>query len=364
MANPPEHRSNMHAGKMDRSSANLLSRSRLSLKPGKFLPYSLHSSPYQSPYRLAKPYSLPGLATYRRDSPARPPSRNIKSSTGSRKVLLEPQIRLGVGRKVGRIGKTQKEQSQDTYFDQCLGPCRLVGVCDGHGPLGHLVSAFLAEQLPKALFRKVVHKDVESLKAALVQAYSECAKMLKATTFDTTASGSTCVSVLITNTDLICANVGDCRAVVGRNIGGIWGLYQLSWDHKPDLPTEHRRIQSYGGEVSAPRLGPARVFHKNKPFPGLSVSRALGDDIAASAGVIAVPDVQAIRLADWDRFMIVASDGLWNVVNSMEAVSLVQPMLDQGVERAAEGLVDEAERRWQQRTRGVDDITALVVLLQ
>ena len=90
----------------------------------------------------------------------------------------------------------------------------------------------------------------------------------------------------------------------------------------------------------------------------------MGDDRAACAGVISVPDVQAIHLADWDRFMIVASDGLWNVVNSMEAVSLLQPMLELGVERAAKGLVEEAERRWVQRTRGVDDITALVVLLQ
>lgn len=353
----------MHGSKAEKSSSQLLSRSRLNLKPGKYLPLSLNSSPYQSPYRLSQPYYLPGLSTYRRDSCSRPPSRNIKSSIGSRKALLEPRVQVGIGQKIGRVGKTEKEQSQDTYFDQICGLCRLVGVCDGHGPQGHLVSAFLAEQLPKALFRKVAHKDIESLKAALVQAYSECVCMLKATSIDTTASGSTCVSVLITDTDLICANVGDCRAVVGRNIGGIWGVYQLSWDHKPDLPTEHRRIQSYGGEVSAPRLGPARVFHKNKPFPGLSVSRTMGDDRAASAGVISIPDVQAIHLADWDRFMIVASDGLWNVVNSMEAVSLIHPMLELGVERASKGLVEEAERRWLHRTRGVDDITALVVLL-
>ena len=353
----------MQTAKGERRYSNVLSRSRLNLKPGKMFPPSLSSSPYQSPVRMPQSYLVPCFSTYYRDYQPRPASRNTKSSL-SQRALRGPLVQVGVSQKVGRTGKTHKTHSQDAYFDQSLGHCRIVGVCDGHGPQGHFVSAFLAEQFPKVLFRKVAHKDTESLKSTLITTYSECAALLKATNLDTTHSGSTCLAVLITDTELICANVGDCRAVVGRNIGGIWGLYQLSWDHKPDLPTEHRRIQSYGGEVTNPRIGPARIYHKNKPFPGLSVSRALGDDIAATAGVIAVPDVQAIRLAECDKFIVLASDGVWNVMNSMEAVTIVHTSLSTSVTQAAENLASQAERRWLHSARSVDDITALVVLLQ
>ena len=55
---------------------------------------------------------------------------------------------------------------------------------------------------------------------------------------------------------------------------------------------------------------PHRVFVKGKPFPGLSMSRALGDTLAGQVGVIAVPDVHVYQIRDEDKFVLLCSDGV------------------------------------------------------
>ena len=118
---------------------------------------------------------------------------------------------------------------------------------------------------------------------------------------------------------------GDSRAVMGRSEGGKIKAVDLSRDHKPDLPEERARIQERGGVVSAagPRgLPPARVWVNGRV--GLAMSRSLGDGEAKTHGVIPDPEIMEFTLdpakpkGNGDKFIIVASDGIWEFISSQQ----------------------------------------------
>jgi serine/threonine protein phosphatase PrpC len=130
---------------------------------------------------------------------------------------------------------------------------------------------------------------------------------------------------------VICANVGDSRAVIGKKSEKGWTAVPLSDDHKPDNPDERRRIQRNGGEVEAVRdfygteCGPARVWvaNSNPRVPGLAMSRCIGDSVAQEVGVIPNPDIIEYTLTYEDKFMILASDGVWEFISNERAVEIV-----------------------------------------
>jgi serine/threonine protein phosphatase PrpC len=62
-------------------------------------------------------------------------------------------------------------------------------------------------------------------------------------------NGSTCVSVIYTPERLICPNIGDSRAVLGRNINNEWRAIELPRDHKPTEPDEELRIREHNGRI-------------------------------------------------------------------------------------------------------------------
>ena len=69
------------------------------------------------------------------------------------------------------------------------------------------------------------------------------------TTIDTKFSGSTANIVVISGNYVICANIGDSRAVLGSSLNGSWEILDLSKDHKPEVMQERLRIEKLGGIV-------------------------------------------------------------------------------------------------------------------
>lgn len=97
------------------------------------------------------------------------------------------------------------------------------------------------------------------------------------------------VVVDLTNKLIVCANVGDSRAVMcdARGIP-----YVLSEDHKPDVPAEMERIRQSGGHISN-KNGCWRVDGT------LACSRTLGDyPLKMKKLIIADPDIRTFRFKD------------------------------------------------------------------
>ncbi|KAK4761289.1 hypothetical protein SAY87_006182 [Trapa incisa] len=127
--------------------------------------------------------------------------------------------------------------------------------------------------------------------------------------------GSTATVALVTQDKIIVSNCGDSRAVLCRNGVAI----ALSSDHKPQRPDELRRIQNAGGKV---------VYWDGPRVMGvLAMSRAIGD-ICLRPYVIPNPEVTVTDRVAGDQFLILASDGLWDVVSNEMACRVARMCLN------------------------------------
>lgn len=108
-------------------------------------------------------------------------------------------------------------------------------------------------------------------------------------------------------------------------------IMPMSVDHKPSMQMEKYRITRKGGRVDTIRgnqgqkLGPERVWLRDQELPGLAMSRSIGDYIAHTAGVIADPEVMRFELNQDHKFIVVASDGVWEFLTNEEIGHIVWP---------------------------------------
>lgn len=120
-----------------------------------------------------------------------------------------------------------------------------------------------------------------------------------------------------------------------------------------------RCLQMEDGEF----IGPPRVWVQDAWLPGLAMSRALGDGIAHSVGVSNKPDISEVMLTSDDQFFILASDGIWEFIESQEAVEIVAACED--APSACETLSRIASQRWVEAEEGIsDDISCIIVFLK
>ena len=180
-------------------------------------------------------------------------------------------------------------------------------------------------------------------------------------------SGTTACVVLMRDKKLFIANVGDSRAVLGRNVNGSFSSVDLSIDQNPDSPGEMSRIENCGGFVSPPpEVGlSARVWlDEDYTQIGLAMARSIGDHAVKAIGVIADPVVTTHNLIESDEFLIIATDGVWEFISSEEAVLLVSSFFSQGLDAsvACEQLIEKAASKWKEIEGDYrDDITAVIV---
>ena len=252
-----------------------------------------------------------------------------------------------------------------------------IGVCDGHGILGHDVSKYLISHLPsnlnKALkkTRKYI-RDKNNLNKTMKEVFIKTNNDLcRNDLIDTQFSGSTCVTIILTKNKIISANVGDSRAVMGRCINGEWINIDLTKDQKPDNPEEKARIIKKGGRIESYKdengndFGPKRVWLKNADIPGLAMARSFGDEVAASVGTISEPEIEYFDITEDDKFIILASDGIWEFISSKECVNIVKDYyLKKDLKGCLKYLLNESSKRWIKEEEVIDDITCVLIFFE
>lgn len=251
----------------------------------------------------------------------------------------------------------------------------LCGVFDGHGPHGHLVARRVRDSLPLRLMsaaraspKSGLDMPAAAWRKAFARAYKAMDKDLRShPALDSFCSGSTAVTVLKLGSDLYMANIGDSRAVLGSRdaAGGGMLAVQLTVDLKPDVPSEAERIKKCRGRVFALQDEPEvpRVWLPFDDAPGLAMARAFGDFCLKDYGVISVPEFFHWPLTDKDQFVILASDGVWDVLSNQEAVDIVSSSPSRS--KAARTLVEAANREWKTKypTSRTDDCAVVCLYL-
>ena len=258
----------------------------------------------------------------------------------------------------------------------------IFGVMDGHGPQGHFVSQFASKFIP---FQIINHREIKSLREPeeiyqklkyneyeiINQIFLETDNQLQKVNFDATESGCTCVLVIHIGSHIICANTGDSRAILildslrQNNINDFYEV-PLSYDYKPEMPEEKQRIEFFGGVVEQLKnkngegVGPYRVWAKEGGYPGLAMSRSIGDLIGKKLGVIPNPGILEYELNENVKFIVVASDGIWEFISNEIVMNIGKQFYkDKNPNGFCHEIVKDAYKLWKENGITVDDITAI-----
>ena len=159
-------------------------------------------------------------------------------------------------------------------------------------------------------------------------------------------------------------NIGDSRVIIGKEEEGKIAAEEFTHDHKPDTPKEKERILASGGRVFAVEYndgidGPPRVWLGHMDVSDLAMSRSLGDAVAHTASVISDPEFTERDLTESDKFIVVATDGLWEFVTNKETADMVAH--SENPTRAVEMLMKETNARRMAEEQVIDDTTIIVL---
>ena len=291
----------------------------------------------------------------------------------------------------GRDASGNRKTNQDSFVFLTninnIKDFNIFGVLDGHGPEGHFVSQFATDFIPSQLIQnpeikalsdpeKIYKKFKENNCRIITQAFVSADNQLKNMEFDSLESGTTCCLIIHIGTHIICANTGDSRAIVVydesgdmnnlKNINYLQAV-PLSIDYKPELPEEYNRIIMSGGAVEqledefGRRVGPYRVWAKGEDYPGLAMSRSIGDLKGKAIGVIPDPGILEYDLNKTTKYIVVCSDGVWEFLNNDMVKDLgKQFYLKNDAVSFCNKLIEQSLFEWNKNDIIVDDITAVV----
>ncbi|XP_028806758.1 protein phosphatase 2C 51 [Neltuma alba] len=193
--------------------------------------------------------------------------------------------------------------------------CDFFAVYDGHG--GAQVAKACRARLYQLVAEELERQGRNGGKVDWEGMMAGCFSKMDSELADNAAArtvGSTAVLAVVAKDEVVVANCGDCRAVMGR----AGEAFALSDDHKPDRPDELMRIEAAGGRVIN--------WNGQRVLGVLATSRSIGDQYLRPY-VISKPEVTVTKRTNKDEFLILASDGLWDVISGEAACEVVRKCL-------------------------------------
>ncbi|KAL3575106.1 hypothetical protein D5086_023207, partial [Populus alba] len=200
-----------------------------------------------------------------------------------------------------------------------ISPIHFFGVYDGHG--GSQVANFCKERMHEVILEEWDRDQTidgcewqRRWEATFSSGFGRADNEVLTEGVAPELVGSTAVVVVLSGCQIITSNCGDSRAVLFRRTEAI----PLTVDQKPDRSDELMRIEGQGGRVI--NWNGARVLGV------LAMSRAIGDRYLRP-WIIPVPEVTFMTRADEDECLILASDGLWDVMTNEEVGEVARRIL-------------------------------------
>eukprot|EP00933_Yihiella_yeosuensis_P083630 TRINITY_DN97878_c0_g1_i1.p1 TRINITY_DN97878_c0_g1~~TRINITY_DN97878_c0_g1_i1.p1 ORF type:complete len:578 (+),score=93.05 TRINITY_DN97878_c0_g1_i1:87-1820(+) len=276
------------------------------------------------------------------------PSESFKS--------ISDNVRIGYALPTSLSAKGLEPSIERVFATRC-GIYTLTGVVNGHGNarISERLVELVATELPKAFFRSgaLVKKSqvAKALSCAFTRIHCFACKVL-----DLKLTGVSVTVICMDNEHAWIAHVGDCRAVMGvPDEKGNARDFQyrpeaLTEDHKLCSKKEFDRVHAAGGEIrKLMHDQTCRLFIHESHFPGLALTRAIGDRLAHTVGVNHKPSISQLKLKDLSEkgaFIVIGSSGIWSNMGEKAAIDWVgRTMLDPTA--AVTSMAYEAMSRWQ-----------------
>ena len=289
----------------------------------------------------------------------------------------------------GKDSYGNRKINQDLYLVQInfinIEGFNLYGVLDGHGENGHKVAIFTRDFIIDKLTSFFNKHKVDSLFeiypllkknnfSIIKDIYQEIDNELLNQNFNSNFSGTTCIIVFQIGDKLICSNVGDSRAILiytskieDKDLSST-KIYELSYDQKPEISKEKKRIYSMGGIVDqmldnkGKRNGPFRVWDGNNNYPGLAMSRSIGDLKGKKCGLISEPEIIEYNLDQRSKYMVICSDGVWEFLNNEDIMKIgIEYYLKNNIDEYLDKIIKVSEFWWEKEDTMRDDSTAVIV---
>ena len=306
--------------------------------------------------------------------------------------LLNKKIILSSAITKPGICDEEEKINQDSYlikenlFNEDF---NLYGIFDGHGNNGHLVSQYASQYINTYFSNKLNYLDnkdnendsilnnkvnkifEENNETIIKQCQNNLDLDINSVNFDIFRSGTTAVLLFLTNELLICSNIGDSQCYLFNcSNDDMWTFESLSKTHKPTDEDEKKRILENGGEIhpyyeeDGIFEGPDRIYAKGKTYPGLSLSRSIGDLDGKKIGIISDPEIVTKKINENSKFIVIGSDGLWDVIQPYDVSRIARTYFNKGdIDGACKNLLKKAELIWKKRNEERDDITIIVIFI-
>ena len=296
----------------------------------------------------------------------------------------------------GRDINNQVKLNQDSYIIKRninnINNFNIFAVFDGHGFYGNIISSYLKDNLIDKISK---HPEIEALYTLediynilkkdnyniIKEIFNEIDYQILNTKneLDANISGSTCNIIIELGDHLLCANVGDSRAVLiyedkdkaivnDKDTINTYEIFSLSKDCKPYLPQEKERILKNGGIIrrfkdpSDNEYGPLRIFKNESDFPGLAMSRSFGDKIGKGIGVISDPLIVEYNLNKTVKYIVIASDGIWEYMNNEQVMNIGNIYYSMNdPDKFCQAIIKKATELWENNSKNIDDMTLIVI---
>ena len=135
---------------------------------------------------------------------------------------------------------------------------------------------------------------------------------------------------------------------------------------RDEAETKERIIKAKGEVFREEQDEPYRVWCKGKDYPGIAMSRSLGDAVGKTIGVCYEPEIMLRNIHRDNMYIVVASDGLWDVLSNQQVEEIVTPFYHKNdCEGACEELLSVTKKKYENEfENGRDDITIIIYFFQ
>ena len=262
----------------------------------------------------------------------------------------------------------------------------LFGIFDGHGDAGDACSFFAADKFPICLEKQLSSAggpkafEGEGMEKFYAKSFTDINRLLRKTrNIDDSLSGTTGITVITKGDVLYVANVGDSRAIIGSTSqDGKLVASCLSYDQTPFRKDERERLKKKGALIRTmdqlegrEKLhenwgegedtgDPPRAWNSSKQVPGCAFTRSIGDAVAEHIGVFAIPEILVWNLGSEDKYVIIASDGIFEFLSNQQVLDLLSDNEDDLIV-AAKKIVEKSYNLWLQIDQRTDDITIIII---